>query len=198
MINHDLIKNHNIILASQSPRRRELIMGLDLEVTIAQNYAVDETIDKSIPAESVPMILSEKKAKEYPFSLLPNDILITSDTIVCINEIALGKPIDRNQAIDMLKMLSGKQHKVITAVTLRAENSFHTFDQITEVTFKKLELDDIIYYIDKYKPYDKAGAYAIQEWIGYVAIEKINGSFYNVMGLPVCRLYTELENFISR
>lgn len=198
MINSKQIAKFNIILASQSPRRRELIKGLDIEVTIAESYEVDETVDGTIEPSEVAKVLSEKKSKQYPFALSRNDILITSDTVVWVDSMVLGKPTDRNNAIEMLKILSGKEHKVITAVTLRNVEEFNTFSQTTKVKFKEITLEDIEYYVDKYEPYDKAGAYAIQQWIGYVAIESIEGSFYNVMGLPVCRLYQEVNEFIQK
>lgn len=198
MINSEQIAKFNLILASQSPRRRELIKGLDIEVTIAESYEVDETVDGTIEPSEVPKVLSEKKSKEYPFELLTNDVLITSDTVVWVDGMVLGKPIDRANAIEMLQTLSAKEHKVVTAVTLRNGEIFYTFSQTTKVKFKEITLEDIEYYVDKYEPYDKAGAYAIQQWIGYVAIESIEGSFYNVMGLPVCSLYQELDNFINK
>lgn len=198
MIDTELLKNHNLILASQSPRRRELIKGLDIEVQIAPSYEVEEIVGNEVKSKNVAEVLSLKKSMLYPFELKSNDILITSDTTVCIEEKVLGKPKDKADAMAMLTMLSGQQHTVITAVTLRCGQVISTFSQSTIVKFKPLSSEDIEYYIDNYKPYDKAGAYAIQQWIGYIAIESITGSFYNVMGLPVCKLYKELGNFIKK
>ncbi len=196
MIDKNLIDKYNLILASASPRRRELIQGLDIKINIAEKYDVDETVGDFEDVLKVAEIVALKKSTAYPFELKSNDILITSDTVVCVEDMVLGKPKDREDAIRMLAMLSGKEHFVVTAVTLRIGDKFRTFSQNTEVKFKELSREDIEYYIDNYKPYDKAGAYAIQEWIGYVAIEHIKGSFYNVMGLPVCRLYTELNELL--
>ena len=198
MICKNILNNYNIILASQSPRRRELINGLGIEVTIAEAYNVDEIVEGEIETDMVAEFLSLKKSEEYLFELSPNDILITSDTVVCVDGEVLGKPVDKNDAVRMLSKLSNKDHKVITAVTLRNADFVYSFSETTKVKFKKITSEDIEYYIENYKPYDKAGAYAIQEWIGYVAIETITGSFYNVMGLPVCRLYQELEEFINK
>ncbi len=189
---------YRLILASQSPRRKELLAGLDLEFEVAQAYEVDETPPVGVDAEEVAAYLSLKKSLEFPFELKSNDIVISSDTVVCIDNKPLGKPTSRQDAISMLTLLSGKEHSVVTAVTLRVGNIAETFSQITLVKFKSLSEQDIHYYVDNYQPYDKAGAYAIQEWIGYVAIESISGSFYNVMGLPVCKLNEELTKFINK
>ncbi len=198
MICKKKLEKVNIILASQSPRRRELITELGLKVKIADTYFVDETVDNTVESDMVAEFLSKKKADEYPYKLSESDILITSDTVVCVEGEVLGKPTDKDDAVRMLSKLSGKKHNVITAVTLRNASSSYSFSETTIVTFKKITLEDINYYIDNYQPYDKAGSYAIQEWIGYIAIESITGSFYNVMGLPVCRLYQELDEFINK
>lgn len=189
---------YNIVLASKSPRRKELIKGLDINYTVADGYDVDESIDPKIEINKVAKYLSDKKAREYPFELTQSDIILTSDTIVIVGDKILGKPKDKQEAFDMLKSLSAREHKVVTAVTLRNLEQYYTFDEITTVFFAELSDEDIYYYIDNYSPYDKAGSYGIQEWIGYVAIERIEGSFYNVMGLPVCRLYKELKQFINK
>lgn len=184
----------NIILASKSPRRQHLLKELGFEFEIITKE-VEEVYPPELKKEQVAIFLSELKAKAFKDDLKDNDLVITSDTIVCLNDEIIGKPIDREDAIKMLGKLSGNRHDVITAVTLLSNQKQHTFYDVTEVYFKELTTAEIEYYIDKYEPYDKAGSYGVQEWIGYVAIEKISGSYYNVMGLPVKKLYEELINF---
>ena len=150
-----------------------------------------------LPADEVAAFLSRLKSEAYPEPLGGKDILITADTVVIADGRILGKPAGRETALDMLRSLSGRSHSVITGVTLRNGSRSRTFDSRTKVFFKQLSDEEIDYYVDRYRPYDKAGAYGIQEWIGYVAIERIEGSFYNVMGLPVQKLLTELEIFIE-
>ncbi len=193
----DKIKNYNIILASKSPRRQELLSKLDINFKLADVIDVDEYYDNDIYAGDIPVYLSQKKSKAYIHTLKSNDILITADTIVWLNNTALNKPIDRAEAIEMIKSLSNSSHKVFTGVTLSSPEKSHSFVSETKVTFKNLTTDEIIYYVDKYNPFDKAGAYGIQEWIGYIGITKIEGSYFNVMGLPVQQLYTELSKFVE-
>ena len=193
----DIIGKYNIILASQSPRRRELVGGLGISFTIAEDYPVEESYPHDIPAQDVAAYISKVKSEAYNKQLSENDILITADTIVTVNNKILGKPKDRNEAISMLRLLSGNRHVVVTGVTFRNKVKSHTFSTFTNVYFKELSDREIEYYIDNYKPFDKAGSYGIQEWIGYVAIEKIEGSFYNVMGLPVHQMIINLEHFIE-
>lgn len=191
-----IIGDYRILLASQSPRRRELLKGLDIEYTLAAGYEVDETPSAATLPIAVARELSLKKSAEYPFPLLERDIVITADTVVIVGDSVLGKPASKADAAAMLRALSGREHTVVTGVTFRCKERFFSFDEATMVRFAALDNSQIDYYLDRYAPYDKAGAYGIQEWIGYVAIERIEGSFYNVMGLPVCRLYKELKQFI--
>jgi septum formation protein len=189
------LANYNIILASNSPRRQELLRGLDIrfEVRIPQN--VDESYPDYLKGEEIPMYIAEKKANSFENKIGHNDILITADTIVLIDGIIFGKPESKEDAEKMLRCLSGKTHQVITGVCITTMDKQKLFSVTTDVSFSKLSNEEIDYYLDIYRPYDKAGAYGVQEWIGYVAVEKINGSFYNVMGLPVHRLYRELMEY---
>ncbi|MEG2319327.1 MAG: Maf family protein, partial [Mucinivorans sp.] len=163
----------------------------------APHYFVDESFPSSIKPHDVPSFLSELKSKGYPLDIKENEILITADTVVIENNEIIGKPTSRDAAIKILEKLSGKKHEVLSAVTLRTIDGMHTFTVSTDVYFRELSQEEIIYYIDKYHPMDKAGAYGIQEWIGCTAVKKISGSFYNVMGLPIQVLYTELNKFIK-
>lgn len=197
MLLHDKLKEFRVILASASPRRRELLKATGIEYQMAQKFECEENYPKSIPAEEVASYLSALKSHAYPNALAYNDILITADTVVVLNGKVLGKPADEAEAHAMLSELSGSEHTVITGVTLRSADKEHTFASSSTVRFAELSEEQIAYYIEQYRPMDKAGAYGIQEWIGYVGIEGIEGSFYNVMGLPVQRLYRELECFIE-
>ncbi len=187
------ILDWKILLASQSPRRRDLIQGLNLPVEIVQIPETDESFPEDMDPMNVPVFLAKKKAQEYKGNLKKNEVLLTADTIVLCNNRIINKPKDRMDAIDMLKGLAGNSHTVITGVCLKLLNEETTFYSTTEVYFSHLSEEEIIYYVDQYKPYDKAGAYGIQEWIGYIGVEKIEGSFFNVMGLPLHRLYEELK-----
>lgn len=189
-------KNYKIILGSGSPRRKELLAGLDIEFTIDTNGNIDESFDPACDPETIPALLSLKKAQLFHRELQPDEILITADTLVICNGEILGKPIDREDAVSMLQKLSGQSHIVITAVTIRGLGKCETFSSKTTVFFNKLEREQIDYYIDNYSPYDKAGSYAVQEWIGYTAISRIEGSYFNVMGLPVHQLNDKLLQFI--
>lgn len=197
LLNNELAK-YKIILASNSPRRRELMAGAGIDFVLADKYDVDEVWSDGMPAGEVAGYLSALKSEKCPYCLKDNEILITADTVVLLGERVLGKPVGRGEAIDMLASLSGNKHTVVTGVTLRDNIRTRTFAVATDVWFRELKLEEIEFYVDNYQPFDKAGAYGIQEWIGYVAIEKIDGSFYNVMGLPVQALYKELGDFISR
>lgn len=197
MLLHDKLKEFRVILASASPRRRELLKATGIEYQMAQKFECEESYPKSMPAEEVASYLSALKSHAYPNTLAYNDILITADTVVVLNGRVLGKPADEAEAHAMLSALSGSEHTVITGVTLRSADREHTFASSSTVRFAELSEEQIAYYIKCYKPMDKAGAYGIQEWIGYVGIEGIEGSFYNVMGLPVQRLCRELECFIE-
>lgn len=184
----------NIILASKSPRRQNLLKDLGFQFEI-KTKEVEEVYPLHLKREEVALYLSELKAAAFTNELDTNDLLITSDTIVCLNDEIIGKPKDRADAIAMLNKLSGNKHEVITAVTLSSHDKQQSFYEVTEVYFTTLSKEEIVYYIDHYQPFDKAGSYGIQEWIGYIGIEKINGSYFNVMGLPVQRLYKELLVF---
>lgn len=189
------LNKYEIILGSKSPRRQELLKGLEINFTTKVIDGVEETYPDYLDVEDIPLYLSKLKAQAYSNSITDNQLVITADTIVIsINEM-MGKPKDAEQARSMLRKLSGKVHTVITGVTIYTKEKHSSFKVSTDVEFAKLSDDEIEYYIDKYKPFDKAGAYGIQEWIGSIGVRSINGSFYNVMGLPVQRLYEELKNY---
>ena len=192
----DRLSGCRLILASHSPRRRELLTGCGLQFTLADNYEVDERYPDDLPADEVAAYLSRLKSESFPRELSDGEVLITADTVVLLQDRLLGKPSGREGAIGMLRDRSGRNHRVITGVTLRRRDRIETFDSRTEVWFKPLTEEEILYYVDTFQPYDKAGAYGIQEWIGYVGIERIEGSFYNVMGLPVQKLIARLEKFV--
>ena len=190
------IKDKKIILASASPRRKELLAGLciDFEVDTRNNF--EEVIDPSIPHEEIPEVLSVGKSNGFHRPLENNEILITSDTLVLCEGKVMGKPSSRKDAYEMLKMLSGQDHKVITAVSIRDHKRIVTFSDTAIVSFKPLTDSEIYFYIDNFKPFDKAGAYGIQEWIGYIGIERIEGSYFTIMGFPVHLVYKHLQDFI--
>lgn len=196
MLLHDKLKSYRLILASQSPRRRQLLSDAGLEFTLADRFECDETFPQDMPAEDVAEYLSRLKSEAYPEPLAEGDILLTADTVVIADNRVLGKPSDRAEAIEMISLLSGCDHEVITGCTLRTATRQRSFSVRSKVHFRALDREEIEYYVDCYRPFDKAGAYGIQEWIGYVGIEGIEGSFYNVMGLPVQRLYSILKEFI--
>lgn len=196
-MNHILpnLSRYKIILGSNSPRRRELLAGLDIEFEVHTIPGIDESYPDTLRPEAIPVYIARKKAEAYIPSLQDDELLITADTVVwSINEI-LGKPHDRDESIAMLQKLSGHAHEVITGVCLTTKEKTVSFSATSSVSFASLDEEEILYYVDRYRPYDKAGSYGIQEWIGYVAVEAINGSFYNVMGLPVRLLYQELKRF---
>lgn len=190
-------KGKKIILASNSPRRKELLGGLDIEFTVDTGNTFEEIYAPDTPHERIPEVLSEGKSYGFHRALEANEILITSDTLVLCEERVMGKPHSREEAIDMLRCLSGREHKVITAITLRDCGRCTTTSDTAIVYFKELTDNEIEYYIDQYKPFDKAGAYGIQEWIGYAGIGRIEGSYFTIMGLPVHLVYKELLNFIG-
>jgi septum formation protein len=189
---------YRIILASQSPRRRELIEGMDIPFAIADSYSCDESYPADMPAGEVAEYLAVKKSQACPLRLNEGELLITADTMVNCRDELLGKPRDRDEAIAMLTKLSGCRHEVVTGTCIRSLRQQRSFSMSTFVFFAKLRRDDIEYYVENYRPFDKAGAYGIQEWIGYVGIERIEGSYSNVMGLPVARLWSELLYFIRK
>lgn len=164
---------------------------------MADKFECDESYPPTLHSSEVAQYISELKSNAYPAALNSHDILLTADTVVIAEDRILGKPADREDAISMLRMLSGRKHTVVTGVTLRTADKTHSFSVASDVIFREISDEEIAYYVDTYKPFDKAGAYGIQEWIGYVAIEGIEGSFFNVMGLPVQRLYVELREFID-
>lgn len=198
MLLKDKLTEYRLLLASQSPRRRELMTGCGLPYEPAPKYDCEEVYPPELPAEEVPLYLAHLKSRAFPRELAPREILMTADTVVVLDGRVLGKPRDRQGALEMLHALSGRTHTVVTGVVLRTSERQHAFDARSSVRFRRLADEEIAYYIDTCRPYDKAGAYGIQEWIGYAAIERIEGSFYNVMGLPVQKVYTELEKFLDR
>lgn len=186
-----------MILASSSPRRKLLFEGIDLDFTVETGGNIAEDFDNSIDIKKVPEYLAELKSKGFPRKLENNEILITADTMVLCNNEILGKPKERDDAIKILTKLSGNKHQVLTSVYIRSNYKSRSFTAITDVYFRELSPEEIDYYIDNYAPYDKAGAYGAQEWIGYIAINRIEGSYFNVMGLPIHQLYMELEKFLT-
>ena len=191
----DNLNKYKIILASGSPRRRELLEGLGLSFTVKCIDGIDESYPESRPAEETALFIAKKKSEAYKGLTDSGHLIITADTVVVCNDMVLGKPSNKNEAQKMLNMLSGKTHQVITGVTLATKEKTVSFSVSTDVRFTTLDKKEIEYYVDKYRPLDKAGAYGIQEWIGYVGVEYISGSYYNVMGLPIQRLYQELKKF---
>lgn len=188
---------YKIILASNSPRRRELLAGLGLAFEVRVLEGVDERYPESLPADDVAEYIAAEKAEAYRSVMQPDELLITADTVVICDGEVLGKPVDEADACRMLRQLSGKTHHVITGVCLTTTNDQRRFSVTTEVTFKPLTDNEIRYYVDNYHPLDKAGAYGIQEWIGYIGCTGLRGSYYNVMGLPVQRIYTELAILVK-
>lgn len=191
------IQGKKIILASQSPRRHELMAGLGFDFTVDANTSFEEKYSPDTPHEEIPALMSEGKSLGFHRELEEDEILVTSDTMVLCGKEILGKPKDKADAHRMLRLLSGRPHHVITAVTIRDRRKKKTFSVTSEVYFKNLTDSEIDNYIEKYQPFDKAGAYGVQEWIGYVGITRIEGSFYNVMGFPTQRFYDELNAFIA-
>lgn len=180
-----------IILASNSPRRRELLSGLGIDYEVRLQEGIDESYPPGLTPEEIPQHISRQKAAAY--TVAPHEILITADTIVWCKGQVLGKPATEAEACHMLRTLSGCTHQVVTGVTLRTIDSLRTFSCTTLVSFATLTDDEIAHYVSQYRPMDKAGAYGVQEWIGYIGVTGLQGSYYNVMGLPVQRLYTELK-----
>jgi len=192
----DKLKKYRIILASQSPRRQALLKELGLDFEIIANNEIEESWPAGLNKEQIPVYLAELKAAHVMPEVPEDTLLITADTIVWLNGHVIGKPVDRADAVRILKELSGAVHEVITGVCLRTGNRKKTFIASSLVYFARLSDEEINYYVENYRPFDKAGAYGIQEWIGYIGLEKIEGSYYNVMGMPVQKLYTELKSFI--
>jgi len=187
------LKNYNLILASKSPRRQQFLrdLGLDFSIRLKE---IEEVYPENLQGVEITDYLAELKS--HPFTNLKNnDILITSDTIVWLNNKAIGKPKDKQDAIAVFEKLSGKMHQVITSICIKTSNGIKLINDITKVYFKELTKDEILFYIDNFNPYDKAGGYGIQDWIGYIGVEKIEGSFFNVMGFPVHKFYKEMSKF---
>lgn len=191
-----MFENYTFTLASASPRRRELLKGLDIAFSVEPGKDEREAYSAGMPHTEIPAFLARHKSETFHRALRPDEVLITADTLVFLDEKVLGKPRDAEDAAAMLRALSGRTHAVITGMALRTCGKTHTFSDTTEVDFKTLSEHEIRYYIEQYRPFDKAGAYGIQEWIGYVGITAIRGSYFNVMGLPVQKLYTELCDFL--
>lgn len=192
----DKLKNYNVVLASNSPRRKELLSDLGIDFVVRVKKDIDESYPHSLPAMEIAEYISRKKAIAYKQDMAPGEIVITADTVVILGNEVLGKPANDADAGRMLGMLSGKTHKVVTGVTITTARDMRSFSVVTNVEFATLSDEDIAYYVQRYRPLDKAGAYGIQEWIGCMGVRHIDGSFYNVMGLPLHRLYTELDKLI--
>ena len=188
-----LVEGYKVILASNSPRRKELLGGLGIDFEVRTLSDIDESYPNALRGEDIPMFISGKKAEAYKQEMADDEMIITADTIVYDNGQVLGKPKNRGEAVQMLKGLSGHAHEVITGVSIVTKKKTVQFASTSKVTFAALTDEEIAYYVDTYKPYDKAGAYGIQEWIGYVAVTRIEGSYFNVMGLPIQKLYSELK-----
>ncbi|MDO4949114.1 MAG: Maf-like protein [Bacteroidales bacterium] len=187
------LKPYHIILASQSPRRRELLAGLGVDFETKVIPDIEESYPQQLPAPDVPTYIARQKAEAYRADMKANDLIITADTIVCCAGEIMGKPANNADARRMLHTLSGRTHQVITGVCITTRTTQKTLSTSTDVTFKNLTDEEIDYYITHFHPTDKAGSYGIQEWIGYIGVERIEGSYFNVMGLPIQRLYTELS-----
>lgn len=191
----ETIRNYNLVLASGSPRRRELMKMLDIPFAIARLIEVDESYPPTLAPDDVALYLSRLKAEAYRSVMKENDLYITADTVVILGDRVIGKPHDERQAVEMLKALSGRSHRVVTGVSLFTRRHIESFKATTQVNFAEIPDPEIEAYVREYSPLDKAGAYGIQEWIGAVGIKEINGSFYNVMGLPVHQLWKALKEF---
>ncbi len=187
-------KNHKIVLASKSPRRQELMKGLDISFEV-RTMEVDESFPPALQREEIPLFLSKLKAQAFLAEMKENEVVITADTVVWVNDHVLNKPEDRDEAIAMVNELSGNHHVVYTGVTITTKDKALSFYDETKVYFEALTQEEIEYYIDKYQPYDKAGSYGVQEFIGYMGISKLEGSYFNVMGLPVHQVYKKLMEF---
>lgn len=189
----DNLKKYKVILASNSPRRKELLAGLGVEYEVRTLPDVDESYPETLQGADIPLYIAREKADAYKALLQPDELMITADTVVWLDGRVLGKPADREEALQMLRSLSGHTHEVFTGVCITTTRWQRCFAAQTEVHFSALSEDEISYYVDNYRPYDKAGAYGVQEWIGFVGVEYISGSYFNIMGLPVQRLYQELK-----
>lgn len=192
------LNGKTLILSSTSPRREKILSEMDIIFSVEAKTRFQEEYDESTPHEQIPILMSEGKSDGFHRELEKDEILLTADTMVFVDDKAIGKPHHHEEAYEMLRTLSGKKHKVITSVTLRDRRGKETFTDTSYVYFNDLSEEDIKYYVDKYKPFDKAGAYGIQEWIGYIGISRIDGSFTNIMGLPAAKTYGEIKKFAFR
>ena len=187
------LDKYQIILASNSPRRKELMSGLGVDYVVRTLPDVDESYPETLRGADIPLYISREKADAYRDMMHPDELMITADTIVWLDGKVLGKPEGREGAVEMLRSLSGKSHQVFTGVCLTTTEWQKSFTAASDVEFDALSEEEIQYYVDKYQPMDKAGAYGVQEWIGYIGVKSISGSFYNIMGLPIQKLYGELK-----
>ena len=190
------MNNWKIILASNSPRRKELLAGIDVDFEVRVLKDIDESYPADLPTRQIAEYISKEKAAAYQQQIAEDELVITADTIVVLGDEVMGKPKDDADACRMLRELSGRTHQVITGVTLTTTKKQHSFSVLTDVTFKQLSDEEITYYVRKYHPTDKAGAYGIQEWIGHIGVTDLQGSYFNVMGLPVQRIYEALKLFV--
>ena len=189
------LEKYKVILASNSPRRKELLGGLGIAYEVKAMPDVDESFPTDLESEEIPVYIAKKKVDAYKPIMQPDELIITADTIVWLDGIVMGKPKDAGEACEMLRRLSGRTHQVITGVCVTTIDKQVSFSTVTDVTFDELTEEEIEYYVTHYKPMDKAGSYGIQEWIGYVGVRSISGSYFNVVGLPIQRLYSELKRF---
>lgn len=189
------IKKYHVILASNSPRRKELLSGLDLDFEVRVQPGIDESYPSGLNVADIPQYIATRKAEANRTGLHENELLLTADTVVVVDDQVLGKPADGDDARRMLRMISGRTHQVITGVCIVTTQRQRAFSVVTDVSFRELTDEEIDYYVKTYNPLDKAGAYGIQEWIGYVGVTSLRGSYFNVMGLPVQRIFSELQSF---
>ncbi|MCD7941779.1 MAG: Maf-like protein [Bacteroides intestinalis] len=188
----DNLKKYKVILASNSPRRKELLAGLGVDYEVRTLPDVDESYPETLQGADIPLYIAKEKADAYVAMMQPGELMITADTIVWLDGKVLGKPRDRENALQMLRTMSGRTHEVFTGVCITTTDWQRSFTAQTEVRFATLSEEEIAYYVDNFQPMDKAGAYGVQEWIGFIGVENISGSYYNIMGLPVQKLYREL------
>ena len=188
----DNLKKYKVILASNSPRRKELLAGLGVDYEVRTLPDVDESYPETFQGADIPLYIAKEKADAYVAMMQPGELMITADTIVWLDGKLLGKPRDREDALQMLRTMSGRTHEVFTGVCITTTDWQRSFTAQTEVRFATLSEEEIAYYVDNFQPMDKAGAYGVQEWIGFIGVENISGSYYNIMGLPVQKLYREL------
>ena len=193
----DNLKKYKVILASNSPRRKELLAGLGVDYEVRTLPDVDESYPETLQGADIPLYIAKEKADAYVAMMQPGELMITADTIVWLDGKVLGKPQDREDALQMLRTMSGRTHEVFTGVCITTTDWQRSFTAQTEVRFATLSEEEIAYYVDNFQPMDKAGAYGVQEWIGFIGVENISGSYYNIMGLPVQKLYRELLNFFQ-